>query len=45
MVISEEFQSLELKGEIAMEAIQQLSPAYKAVFNLYVLEDYPQGNC
>ena len=40
MVISEELESLELKGEMAMEAIQQLSPAYKAVFNLYVLEDY-----
>lgn len=23
-----------------MEAIQNLSPAYKMVFNLYVLEDY-----
>lgn len=40
MVLSEELESLEMKGEIAMEAIQQLSPAYKAVFNLYVLEDY-----
>lgn len=29
-----------LKAEIAMEAIQQLSPAYRAVFNLYVLEEY-----
>lgn len=40
MVISEELDSLELKGELAMEAINELSPAYKAVFNLYVLEDY-----
>jgi RNA polymerase sigma-70 factor (ECF subfamily) len=29
-----------LKAEIAMEAIQKLSPAYRAVFNLFVLEDY-----
>lgn len=29
-----------LKAEVAMEAIQQLSPAYRAVFNLYVLEEY-----
>jgi RNA polymerase sigma factor (sigma-70 family) len=30
----------ELKTEVAMQAIQLLSPAYKAVFNLYVLEEY-----
>lgn len=30
----------ELKAEIAMSAIQQLSPAYRSVFNLYVLEEY-----
>lgn len=29
-----------LKAEIAMEAINKLSPGYKAVFNLYVLEEY-----
>lgn len=29
-----------LKAEVAMEAIQQLSPAYRTVFNLYVLEEY-----
>jgi RNA polymerase sigma-70 factor (ECF subfamily) len=29
-----------LKAEIAMEAINKLSPAYKTVFNLYVLEEY-----
>ncbi len=30
----------ELKAEMAMEAIQKLSPAYRTVFNLYVLEEY-----
>lgn len=29
-----------LKAEIAMEAIGNLSPAYRAVFNLYVIENY-----
>lgn len=29
-----------LKAETAMEAIQRLSPAYRTVFNLYVLEEY-----
>jgi RNA polymerase sigma factor (sigma-70 family) len=36
----EKFQLTELKAEIAMEAISKLSPAYRTVFNLYVLEDY-----
>lgn len=40
MVEMEEFQLLELKAELAMEAIQRLSPAYRTVFSLYVLEDY-----
>lgn len=40
MVIGEEFDALGMKAEMALEAINQLSPAYKAVFNLYVLEDY-----
>lgn len=40
MVEMEELQLLELKAELAMEAIQQLSPAYRTVFSLYVLEDY-----
>jgi len=40
VVIDEELETLGLKAEIAMEAINELSPAYKAVFNLYVLEDY-----
>ncbi len=30
----------EIKANVAMEAINQLSPAYKTVFNLYVLENY-----
>jgi len=29
-----------MKAEFALEAIQQLSPAYKTVFNLYVMEEY-----
>lgn len=29
-----------LKAELAMEAIQGLSPAYQTVFNLYVIENY-----
>ena len=29
-----------IKKEIIFEAIQKLSPAYKAVFNLYVIEGY-----
>ena len=40
MIEMEEFQLLELKAELAMEAIQRLSPAYRTVFSLYVLEDY-----
>jgi RNA polymerase sigma-70 factor (ECF subfamily) len=30
----------ELDPEIVMEAIQKLTPAYKAVFSLYVIEEY-----
>lgn len=30
----------ELDPKIVMEAIQKLTPAYKAVFSLYVIEDY-----
>ena len=33
-------ESFQLKAEFALEAIQQLSPAYKTVFNLYVMEEY-----
>lgn len=29
-----------IKAEQAMRAIQQLSPSYRAVFNLYVIENY-----
>ena len=40
MVESEEFEMKSIKAEIAMKAINQLTPAYKAVFNLYVIEEY-----
>ena len=30
----------ELDPQLVMEAIQKLTPAYKAVFSLYVIEDY-----
>ena len=40
VVEQEELESLEIRAELAMEAIQQLSPAYRAVFNLYVMEEY-----
>ena len=36
----EEMEITDIKAEIAMEAIQKLSPAYRSVFNLYVLEEY-----
>jgi RNA polymerase sigma factor (sigma-70 family) len=36
----EDIDLFHLKAEIAMEAIQDLSPAYRAVFNLYVIENY-----
>ncbi len=38
----EELENLQLsesKAELIMEALQQLSPAYRTVFNLYVIED------
>ncbi len=37
---SEELELKDEKAEIIMEAIQKLSPAYRAVFNLYVIDDY-----
>ena len=40
MVEKEELEFMDLKAEVAMEAIQKLSPAYRTVFNLFVLEDY-----
>lgn len=36
----EEWELTSLKASHAMEAIEQLSPAYKTVFNLYVMEQY-----
>jgi RNA polymerase sigma-70 factor (ECF subfamily) len=33
-------QEFELKANVALEAINELSPAYKTVFNLYVFENY-----
>jgi len=36
----EKFQLTEIKAEFALEAISKLSPAYRTVFNLYVIEDY-----
>jgi RNA polymerase sigma-70 factor (ECF subfamily) len=35
----EEMDILKLKAEVIIELIQKLSPAYKTVFNLYVVED------
>lgn len=40
VVEKEDFDHLSLKGEMALEAIQELSPAYRAVFNLFVLEEF-----
>jgi RNA polymerase sigma-70 factor (ECF subfamily) len=40
MILQEEWDLNEFKAEAAMTAIEQLSPAYRAVFNLYVIEDY-----
>ncbi len=40
MVEAEEIEFVGLKAELALEAIQDLSPAYRAVFNLYVMEEY-----
>lgn len=37
---NEVFEGIEIKAGLAMEAIQQLSPAYRAVFNLFVFENY-----
>jgi len=37
---SEDLQNLMLKGDQALEAIQKLSPAYRTVFNLYVIENF-----
>jgi len=40
MVESEQTALLDLKAQVAIEAIGKLSPAYRAVFNLYVIEDH-----
>ncbi len=40
IVDQENLDLIQLKAEVAMEAINSLSPAYKAVFNLYVIEKY-----
>ncbi|MDX2362816.1 MAG: RNA polymerase sigma factor [Crocinitomicaceae bacterium] len=40
MVLAEELEFVGIKAEIAMAAVNELSPAYRAVFNLYVLEEY-----
>lgn len=40
MVEQEELDLKSLKGEIALEAIGKLSPAYRTVFNLFVIEEY-----
>ena len=40
MIEQEEMDLSNVKAEMAMQAIQQLSPAYRAVFSLYVLEEY-----
>ena len=40
LVEREELDLIDLKAELAMGAIAKLSPAYRTVFNLFVLEDY-----
>lgn len=40
VVAKEEMDFVGIKAEIALAAINELSPAYKTVFNLYVLEEY-----
>lgn len=40
MIEAEYNEILELKGKVAIEAIGKLSPAYRAVFNLYVIEEH-----
>ncbi len=36
----EDFEITSIKAEAAMQAIESLSPAYRSVFNLYVIEEY-----
>jgi len=40
LILEEEWDFTELKAEAAMKAIEQLSPSYRAVFNLFVIENY-----
>lgn len=40
MVEEEALDALSLKAELAQEAIEKLSPQYRAVFNLFVIEEY-----
>jgi len=39
VVEKEKFELLEIKSEIALASISKLSPAYRTVFNLYVIEE------
>lgn len=40
MVELEQTELLDLKAQVAMDAIAKLSPAYRTVFNLYVIEEH-----
>lgn len=40
MVEMENSENLTIKGELPLEAVQQLSPAYRTVFNMYVIENF-----
>tara|TARA_B100000767_G_scaffold270724_1_gene294996 strand:+ start:578 stop:1150 length:573 start_codon:yes stop_codon:yes gene_type:complete len=37
---NEKIEMIELRAEKAVDAIQKLSPGYRTVFNLFVIEDY-----
>lgn len=37
---AELLENLTIKGELAMEAVQKLSPAYRTVFNMFVIENF-----
>lgn len=40
VVAKEDLEFVGIKAEIALDAVRNLSPAYRAVFNLYVMEEY-----
>jgi RNA polymerase sigma-70 factor (ECF subfamily) len=40
MIEAEEMELTDVKAQFALEAIQMLSPAYRTVFSMFVLEDY-----